>query len=185
MGKGFKDFDVCKAFKHKNKEKLLNLIFELYDQKSPFNSIASIMDRKKSICEKVGLNVKDPDVLDILEMKNTEFNNLVYHYASFYKCSNTFQQMMTDQNLFWGIQKVLSQPVEYVADEETMLKKYKQRGELSELSDKAQKRINGYLTEMYKDDEEMKEVASQNIRSTQSLEMWLQQQKESQDVQTN
>lgn len=178
MGKSFKDFDVCKAFRHKSKEKLLLYLAELYEQKSEFNSIQSILERKKEICIKVGLDPAKPDIAEVINLENQDFNELAFHYQSYFKCNNTFQQMMTDQHLFWNLQRTLNAQMEHTDDEEEMMKKFDRRNKLSKIADETQRRINGYLTEMYKDDEEMKEIAGQTVRRTISLEEYLKRKKE-------
>jgi vacuolar-type H+-ATPase subunit I/STV1 len=180
MGKSFKEFDVCKSFKHKSKEKLLKYLDELYDQKSSFNSVSSLIERKKLICQKVGLDPEE--VKDILENKNEQFCQVIFHYQSFYKNNNAHQQLLNDQNLFWGIQLLLSNPMAIDLDEDQLSEKFKKRADLSRLSNDVQKRINETLSVMYKDDEAMKEIAGSTIRQTIRMEDWL---KDLQDVQAD
>lgn len=181
MGKKFTEFDVCKAFKHRYKDKVIKYLDELYNMKSEFNHIQDLGLRKQAICDKVQLDPKDPEVKKILENKNAEVQNLAFHYQSYFKNNNTFQQVLTDQHLFWNFQRLLGKPIDS-EDEDELIDKYQKRSKLSEECAKINNRISSGLAELYKDDETMKEFAGDTIRATQSHEEWL---KSSKDVQAD
>src|ERR1700748_3361192 len=130
----FSDLDVCQRFNHKDKNKLLFYIDLLYSKESTLNSIQNLSERKREACKQAKINPLDQEVISIMDLKHDEVNKLIFAYLSVYQSSNSYHKLCSDQQLFWDIQRVLMSPVG-TEDEDTLMAKYKKRGELSSTSD--------------------------------------------------
>jgi hypothetical protein len=163
--KSFKDFDVWKNFKRKDKEKLLRFIEGVYSVDSDLNSIEDFGVRVNTAIIHAGLDPKDKEVQRVIDRKDEEMEELVFHYLSYYQNSNAFQQLINDQLQFWNIQKMLAKPVQLEDEdnEDELVARYKKRGDLSELSDGLRKRINVLKAEIFKS-EKTQEIAGKFIR---------------------
>lgn len=162
--KSFKDFDVWKNFKRKDKEKekWLKFIEGVYSVDSDLNSIEDFGVRVNTALIHAGLDPKAKDVILVIERKDEEIEELIFHYLSYYQNSNTFQQLINDQIQFWAIQKVLGKPVqlEDPDDENELVSRYKKRGEISELSDSLRKRINILKSEVFKNEKTIEKAGA-------------------------
>lgn len=166
--KSFKDFEIFKSYKHKNKEKLLLYLELAYDPDSPLNSETNIDKLKVEAAERAGLDSNDEWVKAVIETKDDQVNEIIFEYSSYYINSNAFQQLRNDQEIFWGIQKLLSKRPD-MDDEDALSAKYEKRMKLSAQCDDLRHRINGLLTEIYKD-EKVREIATNIIRRTSTPE---------------
>jgi hypothetical protein len=163
--KSFKDFDVWKNFKRKDKTNWLKFIEGVYSVDSELNSIDDFAVRVNTAIIHAGLDPKTKEVQSVINREDQEIEELIFHYLSYYQNSNAFQQLINDQVQFWNIQRILAKPVQLEddQDEDKLVAKYKKRGELSELSDAIRKRINVLKAEIFKS-EKTQEIAGAFIR---------------------
>lgn len=148
----------------------------MYSQESPLNNIQNLQERKAEACKKAKLSPADDSVIDIMEMRNEETNELIFHYLSFYQNSNSFHQLCTDQQMFWNIQQALNKPVN-CDDEDSIIAKYEKRTKLSEASDALKRRINALYGEIYKT-KEVQDIAVTVVRQMLTPEQRLKQMKD-------
>lgn len=168
MEKRFQDMQVCKDFKHKNKDKILLYIELLYNKKSKLNNIEDLWQRKLEACKQAGL--ASDDMKDIMEMKDLIVNDLIFHYQSYFQNSNKHQKLLSDQQLFWNMQKILNSSIPE-GDEDDTEKKMSARNKISENCDQLLSRIDRLLSEIYSQD--MIETAEITIRQLMTPEMRL------------
>jgi hypothetical protein len=162
----FSDFDVCKAFKHKDKALLLKYIELVYSKESQLNSIQNLNERKVEACVKAGLDPADAQMIAIMDMKDPEMNNLIFHFQSYFQSSIDHQQYMTDLQTFLDLQKVLMTPISFT--DEDVEAKYKKRDSLLAISDNLRQRINRLRAELYSVD--TKDMADLKVRQLLSPE---------------
>jgi len=148
----FSELDVCKRFVNKDKNKIIVYIENLYRKDSELNNIQNLSERKRAACEKAKLNPKDTEVLSIMDLQHEEVNKLIFAFLSTFQNSNSYHKLMSDQQLFWDIQKILMSPAG-VDDEDELMSKYKKRGELSKTSDELLIRINRLYSEIFTEEE--------------------------------
>lgn len=158
----FSDMDVCQRFVSKDKNKILSYIERLYAKESPLNNIQNLSERKREAAQQAKLNLKDPEVIEIMDLQNDAVNKLIFAYLSSYQNSNSFHKLCSDQQLFWDIQSILMSPIS-TDDEDQLMEKYKKRGALSETSDDLLRRINRLYSEIYAT-EDVQEMAFTSIR---------------------
>jgi len=113
----FKGSDVYKNFKHKFKDKILKYIEAMYNQKSDLNKIENLEERQIAACTKAGLPFQDESIKEIVSLKNDDFNELVFHYH-IQQNSNKYYFLLSQQQLFWQIQKILHTPIAETSAEE-------------------------------------------------------------------
>ncbi len=158
----FSDFEACKNFVNKDKNKIIRYIEILYSKDSPLNSIQNLLERKREACKQAKLNPVDQESINIMDMKNKDVNNLVFTYLSLYQNNNLFTQLCQDQQLVWNIQQLLLS-VPDISDEDKLGDIYKKRSALSDTSDGIIKRINRLYGEIYSSDEETTEMAVAHV----------------------
>lgn len=124
----FRNSDVVKRFSSKFKEKLLNYVEAMYNQKSDLNKIHDLEERKEQACLRCGL--KSDDVRSIIDMEDDAFNEVVFYYHSI-NSSLKFMGLCTDYQLYWRIQKTINSEIKDKEDVENILKK---RADLSIIS---------------------------------------------------
>lgn len=174
MTKSFSEFEVCKKFKHKDKNKILLFIESLYNRKSPLNKIQDLGERKLAACEKAKLNPAEPWVIEIMELKNEVVSDLIEAYLGLYQNSNKYHKLISDQQLFLSMMRLISKPFdeETLADEELAEKKMKLRSSISDQADKLLIKIEHSLSEIYGSNEVI-EMAEMHIRKLLTPEMRL------------
>lgn len=139
----FKDFEICKRFAHKDKAKIIRYVQECYSKNSELNKIDNLEARRIEACKLVGL---DPEQnRDIIDQTNKQVNELIYEYLTRFQNSNEYQQWVSDQQLFWDIQKDLMKPVEG----EDREKQYDFKLKMSEKCAALLTRIKSRFNEMY------------------------------------
>lgn len=158
----FSDLDVCKRFAHKDKNKIIAYIENLYTKASELNNIQNLSERKRAACEKAKLNPRDTEVLSIMDLQHEDVNKLIFAFLSTFQNSNSYHKLCSDQQLFWDIQKILMSPAG-VDDEDQLMNKYKKRGELSKTADELLVRINRLYSEIFAE-EETQELAHVIVR---------------------
>lgn len=158
----FSDLDICQRFVNKDKAKIISYIELLYSKESTINSIQNLSERKREACKLSKLNPVDQEVISIMDLKHEEVNKLIFAYLSVYQSSNSYHKLCSDQQLFWDIQRILMSPAG-TEDEDTLMAKYKKRGELSSTSDELLKRINRLYSEIYTQEDAI-DLAVTNIR---------------------
>lgn len=175
MGKTFKDFEIYKNFKNKDKEKIYLYLSAMYDQKSPLNAIQDLGEKKLEAALKSGLNPKDSYVKDIMDLKDKAFEELLFHYLSYYQFNNRFQLLITKQQLFWSMQRVMNRPLnEDEEDEEVMRKKLNARYAISNDAKSLIDEIEYLKSEIYGTDD-VKKMAEMHVRKMLTLETRLKQ----------
>ena len=164
MVRAFKDSEICKAFTHQDKAKIIEYIEILYNQKSVLNTIENLGDRKIEACLKVGLNPEDPDVIDnIMNFKDEEISSLIFHYLSFYQNNNRFHKLCSDQQLFWNMQRLMYMVLDNDLDDQHVESKMKLRANISKESDELMSRIDRLYSEIYGTNDVI-QMAELNIR---------------------
>lgn len=164
----FEDFKVCKDFVNKDKSKILNYVQALYHRNSELNNIQNLQDRKLAACAAAKLNPRDPQVIDIMDLKNEEVNWIIDTYLGLYQNSNAYHQLQMDQEMLWRIQRLLLSPIETLEEDE-LIKKYQKRAELAETGDTISRRINRSISEIYTTPD-VQEVATTHIRQMKRIE---------------
>lgn len=159
----FKDSAAYRDFSHKSKEKILKYIEAMYTQDSQLNQIMDLEQRKKSACEKAGLNPNDKWVQDMMALKSTDanekINELIFRFITTQN-SNRYIALISNQQLFWKMQHKLM--VDYNDDDE--LKDLDMQTKLSEKSDQLLDRIEEQMKKIFVDKAEI-EMAELKIRS--------------------
>jgi len=133
----------------------------LYSKDSPLNNTQNLSERKREAAQQAKLNLSDPDVINIMDLKDEAVNKLIFAFLSTYQNSNAYHKLCSDQQLFWDIQSILMSPAA-TTDEEELMKKYKARGELSKTSDELLTRINRLYSEIYAQ-EDVKDMAVNHV----------------------
>jgi hypothetical protein len=176
----FSDFDICKEFKHKDKNKIIKYIEVMYSKDSQLNEIQNLQDRKIKACKLAKLDPDTKYVKEIMRLENEEVRNIIVSYLSFYQNNNEFVQLIVDQQLLWGIHEALLSPPSIDANTD-FSEIYKKRGAMSTLSDEITRRVNRAYTSLYAT-EEIKEAAHQMVSQMKRPEQRV---KERDDVQEN
>jgi len=153
--------DVCQRFAHKDKNKIFLFISLLYSKDSALNNIQNLSERKREAAQQAKLNLKDPEVIDMMDLQNEAVNKLIFAYLSSFQNSNSYHKLCSDQQLFWDIQSILMSPIK-TQDEDEIMDKYKKRGDLSKTSDELLVRINRLYSEIYAH-EEVKDMAVMHV----------------------
>lgn len=146
----------------------------VYGQKSPLNAIQDIGEKKLEAAAKAKLNIKEDFVIEIMNLKHKGFEELMFHYLSYYQFNNKFQLLLSKQQLFWSIQKVLNKPVDEVEDETQMEKKLDSRHKITNTAQELINEIEYLKSEIYGTDD-VKKVVEMHLRKVITPEMRLKQ----------
>ncbi len=138
MVKSFRESDICKNFVAKNREKILDFIEALYDQKSPLNQIDNLDDRKLEACQIAKLNPKDDEVKAILALKNADVLELIFYYIEVCQNNNVYSSLMSRQQLFSNLQRDIMTATDV-----------KKALDLSDRSDQLRDQIKSDYAELY------------------------------------
>lgn len=162
----FLDLDEFKSFKDKNKEKILKYIVSCY-KKNKDQALLSLRQRKEAACRKAGMKISDKWVKDIMSLKNQKVAVLINLYISSQNDA-IYETYIAHQQLFWDIQKSISQPIddEDDIDVDRKLKAVETKGKLSDLSDKLIPRIASYRKLIYGDNDDVVEANIKTVRMT-------------------
>lgn len=83
----------------------------MYSQKSPLNKIEDLSERKIQAAVKAKLNPEDPDVKNMMELKNEKVRIEIINFLN-KNNSNLFVKLISDQQLFWNMQEKLMKPLD-------------------------------------------------------------------------
>ena len=159
----FSDLEVCQKFQSKDKTKILKYIETLYSKSSPLQKVQNLLDRKIAACKEAKLSPTDESVIEIMDLKNKEVNNLIFAFHAVFQDNNKMTNLAADQQLLWNIQQLmLSNPM--VIDEDELSDRYKKRIALSDMADSLEKRVARLIGEIFFHEDVKKDVASAGIR---------------------
>lgn len=147
----FSDSDVVKKFSHKDKRKILEWIALVFDKNSELAKTTDLHERKLAAFKKVSL-APDPN---IISMESEEIKNLIFHYLGSTQ-SNRVIQLISNQQLLWGIQQKL---MEHTVDD------FDEKLKMSASCDALLERIETQITMIYGTDKEITEMVETKIRS--------------------
>ena len=131
----------------------------MYSEDSTLISISNLKERKLEAAKKAGLSPTDDFTIDVMELKNDDVNELIFHFQSYYQYDNAFQQLCTDQQLFWDIQEALAKRTDET-DLAAILDSHAKKAKASEFSNDLRKRINALMSEIYKTEDEIEMAAT-------------------------
>lgn len=158
----FKGTEIVKNFKHKFRDKILKYIDAMYSMKSELNKIDSWEERHNQACIKANISSKEDVMIEILNLKNADVNNLIFAYHTTLH-NNKYQLLCSKQQLFWQIQRRLVAEIDPMLDEDELDRVSKLRLSLSNRCDELVISIERLKSEIFivKNVEEM---ADQKIR---------------------
>lgn len=175
----FRENDVVKDFKHKDKEKIIHYIELLYSEKSELNQINDLTERKKSACRKA--NITDVKLAEsLMNLSDDPLTALIFHYLSSQN-SNKYTQLCADQQTLWEMQQEILKPIDGDSKDER-LKAVEYKDKVSIRCHDLLRRINQSYSDIYKEEEEIA-AAVRTIHSMVSYEQRLK--KYRSDVPTN
>lgn len=145
----------------------------MYDQKSKLNKVQNLQERKEEAAKKAKMDITKKPIQDIMDMKNEDVNRLIFYYLSYFQHNNRFDLLMSDQQLFWNIQKILKDPIEDGLTKEQIVEEIDTRAALSKRGHEIQARIDYLYSEIYGGD--MEEIAQMEVRKMLTPEIRLKQ----------
>lgn len=152
-------------FKHKNKEKILTYITTVYDHKSITKDKHELSQRKRDVLKKLKLE-KDPEFIEISEMKNKEICNFIFLHLSNTQPTK-FHIIIGKQQLLLNILKRMNQSMDDI-DDDDLEKKIKLQSSWSTQAEEIADSIEVILRDMYPD--EFHEQADKKIIKMITLE---------------
>lgn len=153
----FKVMEKSTTKVNKNIEQYIDLV---YSQKSVLNNIPDLDERKKVACERVKLDYASESVQDILNMKNQDVNDLIFHHLCS-KNPNDYILLIADEHLFSGMMKRLMKPL--TDDEDEINKDLDLKTKMSEKAKGLLERINERRLLIFMGESESK-MAEEKIR---------------------
>lgn len=171
MTKNFADSEVYKAFEHKQKAKILLYIENMYTKESKLNKIADPEERKRSAMTVAKLDPEDGEIKMIMEMKNLQVNELIFHFLSYYQYSTRFMKLMADEQLLINMFKQLMKPVAdaEAGNEESMNQILISRSKLSLTATDLMSSVERQKSDIYGTDD-AKQNADMHIKKVLSIE---------------
>lgn len=88
----------------KTSPKLKKYLQAMYSQASELNHVQDLETRKKKACEIAGLPWSAESTQDIVNLKNTDVNDLIFDFLT-KENPLEYVQLITDQQLFYDLQK--------------------------------------------------------------------------------
>ncbi len=154
--------------KHSEDDSQLRYIELMYSEDSELNKIENLEERKQLACKKAGLDPTNLFVKTMMEMTNPKSNVRIVNYLN-KNNSNAYVKLMSDQQLFYNMQRILMDPEK--VDLDLWMK-------ISERSEELMERIRVFTKQIYKHNEVI-QVAEKQIRMI-TLEQRLREKKEEQ-----
>lgn len=174
MTKEFSELDVCKKFKHKDKAKIITYIEAMYNRKSPLNKIQELENRKQAACEKAKLNPNEDWVIKMMNFEDESISELVFVYLGIFQNSNRYHKLMSDQQLYWSMMKLIFKPFDEdtLSDEDKAEQKMKLRNSISDQADKLLTKIEYSYSQIYGTNDVI-EMAEMHVRKLLTPELRL------------
>jgi hypothetical protein len=136
------------------KDEIQKYIELMYSQESALNHIEDLAERKIQAAIKAKLDPNDPDVKNIMNLKNKKVTTDIINFLN-KNNSNAYIKLISDQQLFYRMQRQLLEEDED-ADSEKLMK-------ISERSEELVERIDKSYAKIYKEKEVIEE-ATKTIR---------------------
>lgn len=124
------------------KEDIEKYIELMYSQKSALNKIEDLNERKMQAVTKAKLNPEDPEIKNIMELKNEKVRVKIINYLN-KNNSNLFVKLISDQQLFWNMQQRLMKPLEDDDDTSKLMAISEKSEELVERIEKNYQKLYG------------------------------------------
>lgn len=124
------------------KEDIEKYIELMYSQKSTLNKIEDLSERKIQAATKAKLNPEDPEIKNIMELKNEKVRVKIINYLN-KNNSNLFVKLISDQQLFWNMQQRLMKPLEDEDDTSKLMAISEKSEELVERIEKNYQKLYG------------------------------------------
>ena len=131
-----------KAFKHKDKAKIIKYIELCFGKDSDLNTIQNFNNRQIKAAQHARLSITSQEVINIISFRDEDVNILINTYIGKIQNSNLYDSLISNQYLFWLIQEQMRKPIDGLDD-------LKKRTELSKLSEEVEKRISNLTDKIY------------------------------------
>lgn len=112
----------------------------VYSKDSEFNKLDDLSERKERAALKAGLDIKDPEVIKIIELRNEKVRVQIINYLQKTQ-PNEFLKLMADQQLFFNLQQQLLKPFDDDTDTSKLMQISSQSEELLERMERVRKKV--------------------------------------------
>jgi hypothetical protein len=151
----------------KNIDQYIQLV---YSEKSEFNQIPDLEERKKSACIKAKLDYQSESVQKIIHLKDNKVNQMIFDFCRT-QFPNEFILLISKEHLFWEQMQLLMEPLKKVTedgatlevDDEAMLKRINLKNTISEKSDKLLESITELRSKLFTGEKEQ-HMAQEKMR---------------------
>lgn len=142
----------------------------VYSEKSEFNQIPDLEERKKKACQKAKLDYQAEHIQRIIHLRDEKVNELIFNFCR-NQFPNEFILLISKEHLFWEQMQLLMEPLKKVTeegttlevDDEAMLKRINLKNTISEKSDKLLESIMELRKKLFTGEEEQ-HMAQEKIR---------------------
>lgn len=112
----------------------------MYSKDSEFNKIDDLNERKERAALKAGLDIAQPEVKNIMDLKNEKFRIEVVNFLQKQQ-PNDFIKLLADQQLFFNMQQRLLRPLEDDDDTSKLMQISQQSEDLIERIERFKKKV--------------------------------------------
>lgn len=112
----------------------------MYSKDSEFNKIDDLNERKERAALKAGLDIAQPEVKNIMDLKNERFRIEVVNFLQKQQ-PNDFIKLLADQQLFFNMQQRLLRPLEDDDDTSKLMQISQQSEDLIERIERFKKKV--------------------------------------------
>lgn len=112
---------------------------------------SDLLKRKIEACREAKLDSIDPKVIEMMDLKNPDVNNLIFLFHTF-QSDERVTQLNRDIQLLWDIDQLLFSRTE-IADEDELMEKLSKRADLSKKAAEITSRVQIYRSEIWPQEE--------------------------------
>ena len=126
------------------KDSIEQYIKLMYSKDSKLNSIDDLNERKIRAATAAGMDANDQSVVNkFFHLKDIKLRETIINFLN-RENPNAFVKLVSDQQLFWGLQAQLMKPIDEESDTDRLLK-------ISEQSEKLLERIDRMKQKVYQE----------------------------------